>query len=386
MSFFWSRAMRRLVFLAALAAVMTVPVSAARAQKKAPELKKLHVLLVIDSNSNLGKSVEKDEEMMVALLSKGIPKNRYDLKALKGADATPASIMDYYQHLEVGPDEGLLFYYTGHGVTLRKQHNLVLGYNPDQGKRGRFLKRDTVIAAMRNKEPALAILLTDCCSDEADTKGKEPTLGATLPEEVKEIRPILRNLFFEHRGIVDITAATLDKSLAFGNLGGLFTITTTELLSSDVPSFKPADPDFLTWAEFMAAQRELTNLYMKTYVEACRKNGKEPILEKQVALPYQLADGGTVSRPRWRFGAHVFDHDGNGVLVRRIFPGTPAERAGMEAGDVIVAIDSQPIRDEDDYARTIDGSEGKIRVQFRKGGAGETVTRDVKLDRIPDGH
>jgi hypothetical protein len=372
--------------LAALAVMLVVPAAAVHAQKKAPPLKKLHVLLVIDSNSNLGKSVEKDEEMMVNLFRNGVPKSRYDLKILKGADATPDKIIDHYQHLEVGPDEGLVFYYSGHGVTLRKQHNLVIGHNPDEGKRGRFLKRDTVIAAMRNKEPALAILLTDCCSDEADAKPKGTEfLGAEPPKEPTEIRPILRNLFFEHRGIVDITAATLDKSLAFKELGGMFTITLTELLGGHPEMFKPADPDFLTWAEFFPAHRELTNMYMEQFVEACRKNGKTPAVEKQVALPYQLADGGTVPRPKWRFGAQVFNREGDGVLVGRVFPGTPAERAGLETDDVIVAIDGQPIRDEDDYARTIDGSEGKIKVEFRKGGSGEAQTKSVKLDRIPEG-
>jgi serine protease Do len=43
----------------------------------------------------------------------------------------------------------------------------------------------------------------------------------------------------------------------------------------------------------------------------------------------------------------------NGVLVQEITPGGPAEKAGLKAGDIITAIDGQPIKDGDDLVKEI---------------------------------
>lgn len=40
--------------------------------------------------------------------------------------------------------------------------------------------------------------------------------------------------------------------------------------------------------------------------------------------------------------------DGEGVLVREVMPGTPAEKAGLKAGDVILRVDGNRVRNADD--------------------------------------
>ncbi|HZZ71583.1 MAG TPA: PDZ domain-containing protein, partial [Pirellulales bacterium] len=42
-----------------------------------------------------------------------------------------------------------------------------------------------------------------------------------------------------------------------------------------------------------------------------------------------------------------------GALVQAVSPGTPAERAGLQAGDVIIAIDNSRVRDPEDLAQRI---------------------------------
>ena len=44
-----------------------------------------------------------------------------------------------------------------------------------------------------------------------------------------------------------------------------------------------------------------------------------------------------------QLGAYFGAPDGKGILVREVRPGTPAEKAGLKAGDVIVKLDGKPI-------------------------------------------
>jgi serine protease Do len=47
---------------------------------------------------------------------------------------------------------------------------------------------------------------------------------------------------------------------------------------------------------------------------------------------------------RGAFGNYFGAPNGEGVLIRNVFSGTPAEKAGLRAGDVIVGIDGNPTR------------------------------------------
>lgn len=62
--------------------------------------------------------------------------------------------------------------------------------------------------------------------------------------------------------------------------------------------------------------------------------------------------------------------EGNGVLVTAVAAGSPAEKAGLRAGDVIVAVDGVEIKNHDDLAR-----------ELRKKSLGDTVTIDIIRER-----
>lgn len=81
-------------------------------------------------------------------------------------------------------------------------------------------------------------------------------------------------------------------------------------------------------------------------------------------------------------GASVNDAEGGGVMIVRPFPGSPAEKAGLRSGDVIIAVDGQDITDLtlDEAVRLIRGPAGsRVRLTVRREGLDEpfevTITR-----------
>jgi hypothetical protein len=347
--------------------------SSASAQPPAPELKKLRVLLVIDTDSDIGKSVAIDQASMEGALAAGIPRDRYVLETFSGAKANPNDVLDYYRKVPKSADEGLLFFYAGHGATKGDKHTLTM-------KRGDLVRAD-LLAAMKQKspktqaEPGLVVALTDCCSTVVAARGglREMTPATAAAEEIKTVRPVPRCLLFQHRGVVDVTAATADASMGDDDDGGYFTRSLRKLLVQKNLDGLDDDKDgFLTWKEFFPKVRDETNKVCQKYANDARARGGKPLIEKQIPFAFELPGPTLPSGPQaaltppWRFGARVLNTPaGDGVRVTEVLANSPAKKKGFEVGDVIVGIDGKPIRNEDDYKVAIDNSTGMITVDVR---------------------
>jgi putative serine protease PepD len=67
---------------------------------------------------------------------------------------------------------------------------------------------------------------------------------------------------------------------------------------------------------------------------------------------------------------------GDGAAIAEVRPGTPAERAGLEAGDVVTAVDGDGIPSADELRRAIDARKpgDEVELTVRRGDGTETVT------------
>ena len=76
---------------------------------------------------------------------------------------------------------------------------------------------------------------------------------------------------------------------------------------------------------------------------------------------------------------HLGGSEDAGILISRILRGTPAERAGLRVGDLIVAVDGHPIDDSRNLVRELDdlvGTTFPVRIVREK----KAVTVEVTLD------
>jgi serine protease Do len=73
--------------------------------------------------------------------------------------------------------------------------------------------------------------------------------------------------------------------------------------------------------------------------------------------------------------------DGRGVLVMDVIKDTPAERAGMKAGDVITRVGDTAVADVDDLQRALRGREGHVTITVMRRGARRTVDAELEAEK-----
>ncbi|HEX5103286.1 MAG TPA: PDZ domain-containing protein [Pirellulaceae bacterium] len=78
-----------------------------------------------------------------------------------------------------------------------------------------------------------------------------------------------------------------------------------------------------------------------------------------------------------RLGIYGKFDDGFGLAVDRVRWGTPAARLGLEAGDVIRAINGHWLRNERDYWRQLRDSKGEVRLVVVDVRTGRLISRNV---------
>jgi membrane-associated protease RseP (regulator of RpoE activity) len=73
-----------------------------------------------------------------------------------------------------------------------------------------------------------------------------------------------------------------------------------------------------------------------------------------------------------------------GVLVNKVMDGTPAERAGLKAGDVIIGVDGKDVSDQGDISRALSSRDAGDEVGLKIMRDGSERTLQVKLEERPE--
>jgi hypothetical protein len=251
------------------------------------ELRRVRVLLAIDTLSDLGKSVRIDGARMESVFREGFPRTRLELTTFYGDKVSRNNILAHYRDLDADPSEALVFYYAGHGATdLVKGHYLALNYRGEDEPRDPLLRTDLKQAMLQHR-PGLMVIITDCCSNVHRLPKRPPSPDAELAPKRPTVSPVLRDLLLRHRGVVDVTASTGNASFGDDEAGGIFTRTLGRLLESSFPQLDTNHDGFLEWSEFFPLLQQETEHTFSTWAKAQRALGDD--IEQKSQRPRALA-------------------------------------------------------------------------------------------------
>jgi hypothetical protein len=317
---------------------------------------KVHALVVVDSlDPTIGKSVALDGDMVKDALTAGFKghEDRLALTLLQGADATPAKVTAYYRDLKVGPTDTVLFYFSGHGAThSRRGHIMALG--------DKAVFRADLLEVIARKKPRLTVCLTDCCA----------VLFGGKPEVSRDLSfswPTVQSLFLRHSGVVDINACSIGECAYCDAKGSVFTRGLIAGLAKAPHELGGESTDYVHWDDFFRYVRKRTEDDFAVMKAADRDIERDA---KQVPQAFLL--------PTHRLG--VVGKDGtDGLLVTRVYRGSPAEGAGFRAGDTILKVGNAAIRSGEDLEQALEKVGGSAAVVVRAKGATEPTTRTVRL-------
>ncbi len=98
---------------------------------------------------------------------------------------------------------------------------------------------------------------------------------------------------------------------------------------------------------------------------------------KAKSVTDQLIKGEKVSHPF--LGVQISNSDSGGARVESVEPGGPAEKAGLQAGDVVTKVAERPIKGSEDLIGAIQGSTvgAELDLTIQRSGSEETVTVTV---------
>jgi membrane-associated protease RseP (regulator of RpoE activity) len=115
-------------------------------------------------------------------------------------------------------------------------------------------------------------------------------------------------------------------------------------------------------------------------------DGKEKVIDSAGPMVRRgyLGVGLTELTPELR--AHFGAPEGAGVMVSRVEPGSPADKAGFEVGDIVARIDGKDVQASWDVrSRARDFEEGQqVPVEVWRGGKAQTILVTVALRERPE--
>lgn len=263
--------------------VVTCAVFPEAGRAQAPELKKLFVVMAFDTNDEgLRVSLEKDEKTMLSLLRAAIPTSRYEVvKTLKGDAVTKTNLLAAVKSLKkkVSPNDSVLFFYGGHGALTKNGHVLKMTVEP-----GKDVLRSDLRKELEGLGAGLAVLLTDCCSTKE--RSEEPVEGGVIGRASDGVQPTVRHLFFQARGVVDVTAATEEEAWSDDKNGGLFTRSLARMLLKKLPEVDSNKDGTLTWKEFFPQLQTDTQRFFKTWSKAMMARYPDARIRSETQKPH----------------------------------------------------------------------------------------------------
>ncbi|MDR2705265.1 MAG: caspase family protein [Planctomycetaceae bacterium] len=362
-----------LVFLFLLAVTVTANTPQAVAQK-------IHLVIAADTNASggVGAITKIDQHNIKQLFESNIPSSQLSITTIPAEEMREADILKKVDSLEISNNDTIVFYYSGHGAFDRQKQEQFLQLSLGNLYRAELLKH------IVQKLPRLSVLLTDCCNIQVDGVVQERQGEVTVFPQ--EISPLFGSLFIYCKGVVDITSSKLGEysfcdTRKIGNRGSCFTYPLIDLLKVNKDNVE------MDWSKLVEELAPKVNeAFKELYPNGHTSSGQ--MSQTVVANDYPgknlppapaPANPTTEEKKNYRFGVRAAPHQGGGMRMLEIIADSPAQRSGLEAGDVIVEINGKVINTEQEYSDAVDASGKKMQVKLINVRDGKTITPVIEL-------
>lgn len=181
-----------------------------------------------------------------------------DLMVFDGKTCTKANITNYINNLEVGRDDVILFFYSGHGThAARNAEDPWPQMCMNTSIESLFMPVMSVDKLLANKQPKLRIILTDCCNVEDSRVSVKPKLTQLSgPTSLKDFNTdAIKKLFLGNKGKVMMTSSKLGQyshSCNYYDIGSIFTNYVIEAFDEIGQGISP------TWEAYCKAVHDMT--------------------------------------------------------------------------------------------------------------------------------
>ncbi len=184
----------------------------AKAETPRTDAPVVHLLAVAASGTRdtVAKKVGDDARNLAALFEESFAaagkSGQLRTRVVLGTETTASNVRAVIRGLAVRPQDTVVVFFSGHGgLDARGRHILEMVSVEDLSTR-------EVLDAVAAHNPRLSVLLTDVCHNHTGRKGEtSPTMPVGTPHDLPRGRVIpwatVEELFFSHRGVVDMTAA-----------------------------------------------------------------------------------------------------------------------------------------------------------------------------------
>lgn len=350
-------------------------------------------------DKNIGTAAEQSLHDVFVGFYCNIPEPMLEIDQIKGQDFTRDQLLNSIQRMPVSSEDVLVVYIFSHGQYDDRGHYFVDTRNKSP------IYRDDLIAAIERKGARFRALISDSCNMYLPTGKIDRVYVAPSFAPAERLSPLFVQLFFGHKGLLDVNSSSKDESaLCIPGLGGLFSMTLSlpyddkmldDLYEAEIQKgsrlgktlktidflpgiFFSASDQSRSWDEVLNySQNQLNSTFMPLYqsLNLSQKIARYSMPTK-ASVPAGISSsggGGTGG------GGGGGGWNGGGPQPGRIPPGTVVT---LTPGDIILSVNGQPIRGVADYWNTVKSSPTEMQFTLQSASDGNVYQLRTRLFNV----